>query len=119
MVLNSVRATSLISKNSSWSPSDVVVALDVQAALEAFLDFLGVVLEALERFELAGVDHHVVAQQAQRRCDDLAGGDHTAGDRADLADHEHGADLGRTDDFLALLGCQHAGHGAFTSSTAS
>ena len=38
------------------------------------------------------------------------GGDHRAGDRADLRGHEHRADLGRADRLLALLGRQHAGH---------
>lgn len=46
---------------------DVVVAFDVQAALEAFFDFFGIVFEAFERFELACKDHHVVAQQTQTR----------------------------------------------------
>ena len=46
---------------------DVVVVLQRQAALEAGLDLAHVVLEALERIELAGVDDHVVAQQAHLR----------------------------------------------------
>ena len=37
-------------------------------------------------------------------------GDHAAGDRADLGRDEHVADLGGTDDFLALLRRQHARH---------
>src|SRR5438270_7541472 len=64
---------------------DVVVALELDAALEAFLDFAHVVLQALERFDLARVDHHVVAQQPEMRAaGDQAGRDHAAGDRADL-----------------------------------
>src|SRR5581483_3329821 len=43
---------------------DVVEVLDRQAALEACLHFANVVLEALERIELAIVDHDVVAQHA-------------------------------------------------------
>src|SRR6478735_9242671 len=46
---------------------DVVVVLQLDAALEAFLDFAHVVLDPLERLELAGVDHDVVAQQAEVR----------------------------------------------------
>src|SRR5574341_1990630 len=46
---------------------DVVVVLQLDAALEAFLDFAHIVLHALERLELAGVDDHVVAQQAEAR----------------------------------------------------
>jgi hypothetical protein len=34
---------------------NVVVVLDVQAALKAFAHFLGIVLETLERVELTGV----------------------------------------------------------------
>src|SRR5262245_214968 len=46
---------------------DVVVALQAQTALEPRLHFAHVVLEALERRQLAGPDHHVVAQQARAR----------------------------------------------------
>src|SRR6476469_9522662 len=81
---------------------DVVVVLQLDTALEAFLDFAHVVLHPLERLELAGVDHHVLAQQAEMRAArDHARGDHATGDCADLGRHEHRADLGRADDFLA------------------
>ena len=43
---------------------EVVEVLERQAALEAGLDLAHVVLEALERVELAVVDHDVVAQHA-------------------------------------------------------
>ena len=53
------------------------------------LHFAHVVLEALERIELAVVDDHVVAQQAHLRAAlDHAFEHHTAGDRADLGDLE-------------------------------
>src|SRR5258707_13363393 len=42
---------------------DVVIVGERDAALEARLHFAGVILEALERIDLAGVDQHVVAQQ--------------------------------------------------------
>src|ERR1035438_10106321 len=42
---------------------DVVIVGERNAALEARLHFTGVVLEALERLDLARVDQHVVAQQ--------------------------------------------------------
>lgn len=42
---------------------DVVVVLDVQAAIETFAHFLGVVLETLERVEFAGVNDGVLTQQ--------------------------------------------------------
>src|SRR5688572_24496900 len=72
---------------------DVVVVLDAEAALEAFLDLAHVVLEALEAVELPGEHHHVVAQQAHTRPPaHRARGDHAAGNRADLADAEHLAD---------------------------
>src|SRR6478736_1500425 len=44
---------------------DLVVVLQLDAALEAFLDFAHVVLQAANRFDLAGVDDDVVAQQAE------------------------------------------------------
>src|SRR5262245_14225594 len=43
---------------------DVVVPSDPETALEAFLDLAHVVLEALQRVELAGVDDLAVANQA-------------------------------------------------------
>src|SRR6185295_1115885 len=42
---------------------EVVEVLERQAALEAGLDLAHVVLEALERIELAFVDYHVGSQQ--------------------------------------------------------
>src|SRR6476620_2921732 len=41
---------------------DVVVVAQLDTALEAFLDFAHFVLHPLERFDLARVDDHVVAQ---------------------------------------------------------
>ena len=53
-----------------------------------------VVLEALERRQLAFVDHDVVADQAHARAAlDLAVGDAAAGDLADLGDVEDLEDL--------------------------
>src|SRR5580698_2476553 len=46
---------------------DIVEVLDRHTALEALTDFLDVVLEALERIELAREDDDVVAQHAHRR----------------------------------------------------
>ena len=42
---------------------------------------------------------------------DRAGADDGTRDVAELTGTEHLTDLGRTDDFLALLGCEHAAHG--------
>ena len=91
---------------------DVVVVLDGQTAFEVLFDFLRIVFETLERVEFAGIDDHVATQQAQ-----LGGaahhtrGNHTAGDRTDLADLEHLANLCGTDDFFLLVWRQHARHG--------
>src|SRR6185436_17037417 len=66
---------------------DVVETLQAQAALEAGLDLGHVVLEALERGELAFPHHDVVAEQAGLRvalAGDAAVGDHAAGNGADL-----------------------------------
>jgi hypothetical protein len=66
---------------------DVVVPVDLHAALHAGADFLGVVLDALELLELAVVlDDDAVAGDADERVA-LHGavGDIAAGDVADLA----------------------------------
>src|SRR4029079_7439988 len=90
---------------------DVAVVLQLDAALASGGDLADVVLHPPHRLDLAGVDDDVVAQQAEARAAaDDAGGDHRAGDGADLRRHEHGAYLGRADRLLALLGCEHAGH---------
>src|SRR6476659_4669005 len=76
---------------------DVVVVLQLDAALEAGGDLADVVLDAAHRLDLAGVDDDVLAQQAEARAAaDDAGRDHRAGDGADR--------------LLALLGREHAGH---------
>src|ERR1700722_11717332 len=64
---------------------DVVEVLDRHTALEALTHFLDVVLEALERIELARVNHDVVAQHAhRRRALDEAVRDHKTAHRPDL-----------------------------------
>src|SRR5204863_7292029 len=74
---------------------DVVVVLQLDAALEAGSDLAHVVLHPPHRLDLAGVDDDVVAQQAEAgTAPHHAGSDHRAGDGADLRGHEHGADLG-------------------------
>ena len=91
---------------------DVVVTLDVQAALKAFFDFARIVLETLERVEFTREDDHVFAQEANARVTaNHSGGDHTTGNRADLADLEDLANLGIAGDFFFLLRCLHARHG--------
>ena len=41
---------------------DVVVVLELDTALKAFFDFSYVVFQTTQRFDFAGVDHHVLAQ---------------------------------------------------------
>ena len=43
---------------------DVAIVGDADAAFEAGFDFAGIILEAAQAFHLAGVDHDVVAKQA-------------------------------------------------------
>jgi len=110
----------LTSKNSSCRPLDLVVVLQLDAALEAGRDFAHVVLQAPHRLDFAGVDHHVVAQQAETRAAaHHAGRDHRAGHRADLGGHEHGAisAVPMTSSFCS--GASMPVIAAFTSSTAS
>src|SRR5687767_13553549 len=72
----------------------VAVALEGDTALHVLGDFLDVVLEALERVELAFPHHRVVAEEAGvARANDLALDDVRAGDD-DAADLEDRADLG-------------------------
>src|SRR5690606_21500676 len=73
----------------------VLVLLEGHAAFLTGRHFLDLVLEALERRELALVDHHVVADQANAGTAlDQALGDPAAGDLADLGDVEDLEDLG-------------------------
>ena len=44
---------------------------------------------------------------------DVSTGDHTTGHRTNFGRHEHGANLGKADDFFALFWRQHARHGGF------
>src|SRR5690606_14895881 len=92
--------------------ADVFVVLEGHAAFLAHLDFLDLVLEALERLELAFVDDDVVADEADARATlDHALGDTAAGDLADLGDVEHFEDFGIADKGLAPFGLQEAAHG--------
>src|SRR5450830_1861888 len=88
---------------------DVVVVLQRQAALQAGANFLRIVLESLERIDLAGPDDDVVAQQAhRRRALDDAIGDQATGNRADLRDQDDLADFDLADDGFAPFRSQHA-----------
>src|SRR5690606_1176192 len=83
----------------------VVEALNVEAALEALAHLAHVVLEALEAGELALVDLHAVADQANTSppVDDALG--HVAtGDRPHARNLEELPDLGDPEQHLALLG---------------
>src|SRR5690349_6160871 len=78
---------------------DVFVVLESHAAFLAGWDFLDLVLEALERFELAFMDDDVVAQQAHAGAAlDDAFGDLAARDLADLGDLEDFLDRGIADE---------------------
>src|SRR5208283_5619537 len=68
----------------------VLVVLEGRAALLAGVDLLDLVLEALERGELAFVHDDIVADEAHVGAAlDLAVGDSAAGDLADLRNVEH------------------------------
>src|SRR5687768_13165211 len=84
---------------------DVVVALELDAALEAALDVLHVFLHAAERVDREVFrDHLAVADQADLAAAlDVAVGDHAAADVADLADLEDLAYLGVAVQLLADL----------------
>src|SRR6266853_1102443 len=89
---------------------DVVVVGDGQAALKTALDLAGVVLEPLERIDLAGMHHHVVAQQADLAVPfDEAILHHASGDISNLGDAEHFANLRPSLVYLLECGLQHTG----------
>src|SRR4029078_11334613 len=80
-----------------------VRAGDLNAALEPVLDLARVVLEPAQRGDLALVDLHRVASDAEVRArGQLALGHHAAGDRADLRDREGLPHLRLADADLAL-----------------
>ena len=63
--------------------ANVVVVLHADTTLHAVTHFVDVIFEATQRFQLAFIDNHVVAQYADRVVTfDVAFGDHTAGNRA-------------------------------------
>src|SRR5260221_14303280 len=85
---------------------------EADAALEAFFDVLGVVLEALEPADLALPDRCAVAQKAcSARALDDAFDDHAAGDRARFAGLEHLANLGLADVLFDHRRREQAFHG--------
>ena len=88
--------------------ADVVERLDVQTAVLTDSDLLDIVLEPLERPELAGVDDDTVADDADGRGPlELALADHTPGDGADLGNLENLQDLDRGDDLFLHDGLKH------------
>src|SRR3954451_4508055 len=87
---------------------DVLVALEHDAALEALIDLLNIVLEAAQRSKASGPDDRAVADQADLGdAGGLAVGHQAAGDRADARGAEELLDLRLTEGLLDLLGLQH------------
>src|SRR6185369_9083320 len=88
---------------------ELAVAIQRDAALEALLDLLHVVLEALERRDTSGPQRLVAAHQPDLlRARDLAGRHHAAGHDHALREPEHLADLGAAEHDLLQLGLEHA-----------
>src|SRR6185437_16300623 len=94
---------------------DVVVVGELDAAFEAGLDFLDVVLEAFERLdrEVFGDDRPAAGEADATAALNVAVGDQTAGDVADLADLDDGADLGVAVQLLADFRLEHPRQGLF------
>src|SRR4051812_2322354 len=89
---------------------DIGEVLERHAALEARLHFAHIVLEALERVDVAGVDDHVVAQHPYLGASlDHAFLNIAARDGADLRDAEYLAHLDHTEHRFLLLGREHPG----------
>src|SRR5690606_15661788 len=90
---------------------DVVVARDVEPALEAFPDFADIVLEPLQAAQLALVDLHAVAHDphAAPTVDDALG-DVAPRHGPDPGHAEELPDLGHAEEHLALLRLEHPFH---------
>src|SRR5688572_28301080 len=88
----------------------VVVALDANATFGAGAHFGRIILEPLERLELALKDHDVVTQHAHRVVPAHIALDHEApGHGAELARAENLANFGKAHDLLLDLRREHAG----------
>lgn len=91
---------------------DVVASLEGDTALEVGGDFLDVVFETLEGGDVAGEDHHAVADEAGFvGTGDFTVDDIGTGDVADLGDVEDLAHFDHRGDFFLDDGLEHAFHG--------
>src|ERR1700682_41437 len=91
---------------------EVREVLKRHAALEARFHFAHVVLEALERVDIAGMDDHAVAKHAHLRAAlDQALGNVAARHGADLRDAEDLPDLHHAEHRFLALGREHARQG--------
>src|SRR5512133_967859 len=80
---------------------DVLVALECNAAVEAFLHFASVVLESLQTAHLSAPDHGIFSHQADRaRSPDHALDHHASSNVAGLRDAEDLTDLRLTECLL-------------------
>src|SRR6185437_13151269 len=87
----------------------VLIVGEGHAAFLADLDLAHFVLEALERRQVAFMDHDIVADQANLRATaHQAFGDLAARHLADLGDREDFQDFRIAEEFLARLGREHA-----------
>src|SRR6266853_2948955 len=88
---------------------EVVEVSHGHAALEPGFHFAHVVLESLERVDLARMDDHVVAQHAHRRvAPHQALEHHASGDGPDLGDLEYLAHVDQSEYVLLFLRREHA-----------
>src|SRR5690606_3628841 len=77
--------------------TDIVVVLHTDATFHAVAHFRDVILETTQGFQLAFINHHVLAQNADRAVTvDGAFDDHTASDITELGRTEHVAHFGHT-----------------------
>src|SRR5690606_39278975 len=89
---------------------DIVVATQGDTAVETRADFLDVVLETTQGFQMTSPKDHVVAQQTDLGvATHHAIRDHTTSHLTDARDAVDLADLDHADDLLTLLRSKHAG----------
>ncbi len=88
-----------------------IEAFNHQTALKAHTDFFNIVFVAFQRRQLAGMDDHVVADEADMGIAfDHAVGNHTACNVADLGNGDDLTDFDRTGYLLFLFRREHTAH---------
>lgn len=94
--------------------ANVVVVLHADTTFHTVTDFVNVIFEAAQGFQLAFIDNHVVAQNADWVMTfDRPFGNHTARDSAKFRRFKDITDFSQTDDLLFQFRREHTAHRRF------